>query len=1074
MAAIGASAGGLDAIKRILESLPQNTGLAFVIVQHLAPNQESMLPEILSRFTKMSVHKIESGMQIEPDNVYVIPSGTTMTIKENTLRLHPKLSSLKPINEFLNSLALERSALAIGIVLSGTGDDGTEGLRNIKAEGGITFAQEPKTAQYGDMPKNAIAAQAVDFVLSPEQISEELKSIVRHPEITRGKIDQENPKDKQEADLQTIFGLLKVSSGVNFANYKRNTIVRRITRRMILNKIDSIKSYAMFLKESPAERQALFDDMLINVTGFFREPETFAIIQEKVIPDLINRPNNNNLLRVWVPGCSTGEEAYSVAIALTECLQEDGKMNLQIFGTDVNLKNIETARRGIYLTTIEERVSKSQLEKYFVKSNGNYQITKAIRDKCVFAKHDITQDPPFSNLDLIVCRNLLIYIDSSFQEKIIPIFNYALKADGYLVLGESESVGKFTNMFEPIAKRGPVFKKKSGQLRIDLPLQPSMPYLQVTPLRQGSKVSSSPTLKEEVDQLLLDQYVPATMLVNNNSDILVIRGQVNPFISIEPGTPSFSVSKIIRKELRPAIQTAIYRAKKSTGQIQETVRFEEGTKSRTVNIKVKHLIASKEEEPYFIIFLEETAKNEIQEQTKKGHPAGVSDRVKDQQQIKELSEDLQNTKNTLQTVIEQHEATNEELRSANEEVQSSNEELMSTNEELETSKEELQSTNEELNTLNDELKNRNQNLSHLNDDLNNLMNNVDTAVVIVDNELKIKRFTGSAQELLRLTPSDLDRHITDLRLGIPVEDLQEPISRVISKLADVRQEIITSKGQWFQMRIRPYVTEDKKIGGAVLSFANITELKKWEGEKKLYADNLEFQVKEQTDKVLQSENLAAIGRTAAMVGHDIRNPLQSMVGELYLMNSEVSSLPDGEEKRNLQESILSLNQNLEYISKIVADLQDYARTPTIVLQEVDVEKVFQDVISSVSLPEDIVASVLVDKDLPQLKLDPSALKRVLTNLVFNAAQAMPNGGKLIVSAACQQDKALISVEDAGEGIPEEVKGKMFSPMFTTKAKGQGFGLVVVKKITEAMGGTVEFESMKGKGTKFTLTFPINK
>jgi two-component system CheB/CheR fusion protein len=822
------------------------------------------------------------------------------------------------------------------------------------------------------------------------------------------------------------------------------------------------------------ERQALFDDMLINVTGFFREPATFAIIQEKVLPNLIKHLNTNNLLRVWVPGCSTGEEAYSVAIALTECLQENGKINIQIFGTDVNSKNIEKARRGIYLKTIEDRVSGSQLEKYFVKINGNYQITKSIRDKCVFAKHDITQDPPFSNLDLIVCRNVLIYIDSPFQEKIIPIFNYALKPDGYLILGESESVGKFTNMFEPIAKRGPVFRKKSEQPRIELPMQSSAPYSQERPLIKSQKASSAPTLKEEVDQLLLDQYVPATLLVNDNSDILVIRGQVNPFISIEPGTPIFSVPKIIRKELRPAIQTAIYRTKKSKKDIQETVRFEDENKSRTVNIRVKHLKTSKEEEPYFLIFLDETVKSTLEEQKKKGQLAEVSDRAKDQQQIKELSEDLETTKQTLQSVIEQQEATNEELRSANEEVQSSNEELMSTNEELETSKEELQSTNEELNTLNDELNNRNQNLAHLNDDLNNLMNNVDTAVVIVDNEFKIKRFTGSAQELLRLTPSDIDHPITGLRLGIPVDDLQEPLSGVISKLTIVRQEINTSKGQWFQMRIRPYITEDKKIGGAVISFANITEMKKWENEKKRYADNLEDQVREQTAKVLQSENLASIGKTAAMVGHDIRNPLQSMMGELYLMTSEVTGLPDGEEKQNLKESIVSLNQNLSYISKIVADLQDYARTPTIMLEEVEVEKVFQDVLSYATLPKEVVASIFVDKDLPKLKLDPSALKRILTNLVSNAVQAMPNGGKLLVSAVCQQDTVIISVEDTGDGISEEAKAKIFSPMFTTKAKGQGFGLVVVKKITEAMGGTIKFESEKGKGTKFILTFPIIK
>ena len=433
---------------------------------------------------------------------------------------------------------------------------------------------------------------------------------------------------------------------------------------------------------------------------------------------------------------------------------------------------------------------------------------------------------------------------------------------------------------------------------------------------------------------------------------------------------------------------------------------------------------------------------------------------------------MDSTKQTLRTVIEQQEATNEELRSSMEELQSSNEELMSANEELETAKEELQSSNEELTTLNDELKNRNQTVSNLNDDLANLMNNIDTAVVIVDNDYKIKRFTNSAQELLRLTPADIEHPITDIRLGIPVEDLEKPLFASISKLTFVREEIKGGNNRWYQMWIRPYITQEKKIGGAVLSFSDITEMKVWEAERRFHTENLELQVTEQSGKLLQNERLTAIGKTAGMVGHDVRNPLQSMIGEIYLMNLEVAKLPEGEEKKSMLESILSLNQNITYINKIVADLQDFAKAPIPQLEEVYIEKALNEVIHTSHIPKEVAVSIFVEKDFPKLKLDASYLRRTLTNLVSNAVQAMPKGGKLTVNAFSQDDKVVISVADTGAGMSEEVKPKIFTPLFTTKSKGQGFGLAVVRKLTEAMGGTVTFESEKRKGARFILSFPI--
>jgi two-component system CheB/CheR fusion protein len=703
--------------------------------------------------------------------------------------------------------------------------------------------------------------------------------------------------------------------------------------------------------------------------------------------------------------------------------------------------------------------------------NGNYQITKQIRDMCVFAKHDLTNDPPFSNLDLIVCRNVLIYFDAKLQEKIIPFFHYGLKTNGYLTLGESESVGKFTYLFEPMTKKGVIFKKKQAQPRADFRTETLAPSVMRKSFGQPSKTDSMALLEKEVDRLLMSEFVPASLVLNSNLDVLGFRGKVDPYLSIDAGMANFNVSRIVRKELRPALQTAVYRAKKDEKEIKETVRTKQENQTKTVTIQIKPISISKHEESFFLVLFGEYIKVKPSRPTAKASVQVEGVGVKDQQ-IKELSEDLESTKQTLQTVIEQQEATNEELRSSMEELQSGNEELMSTNEELETAKEELQSTNEELTTLNDELKNRNQTVSNLNDDLINLMGNVDTAVVIVDNDFKIKRFTNSAQELLRLTPNDIEHPITEIRLGIPAEELQNPLLEAMTKLSAIRKEINAGKDHWYQMRIRPYITQEKKIGGAVLSFSDITEMKAWENERKLRTENLEHQVKDQAEEILGSESLVAIGKTAGMVGHDIRNPLQAITSDVYLVKSDLASLPESEAKKGVEESLESIEKNVEYINKIVSDLQDFARKGSPKQTAVNVEKKIQEILSANIIPQHVAVSLSIEKDFPTLILDESYLKRIMTNLISNAFQAMSTDGKLTITAFRQNDRAVITVEDNGVGVHEELKSKMFKPLFTTKAKGQGFGLAVVKKLTEAMQGTVTFESENGKGTKFILSFPL--
>ncbi|NLD51232.1 MAG: hypothetical protein GX660_29195, partial [Clostridiaceae bacterium] len=599
-------------------------------------------------------------------------------------------------------------------------------------------------------------------------------------------------------------------------------INRRITRRMVINKAENIPAYIEYLRSTPNELQALFDDLLIGVTSFFREPQTFAALKEKALPEIVKNRLLNQPIRVWVPGCSTGEEVYSIAIAIQEFFEENdiADMRIQIFGTDANEKAIEKARQGIYPKNIEENVSENRLKRFFSKNNGNYQIIKPIRDMCIFAKHDITVDPPFSNLDIIVCRNVLIYFDASLHEKVLPTLYYGLKPDGFLVLGESESVGKFNYLFEQLSSKSAVFKKKRVQLQPTFRAEPFAPFAAKKAVKPAEKIDQQNLLKKEFDHLLLEQYIPAALLVNSNLDVLFFRGQVNPYLTHDPGTASLNVSKLICKELRSQVQSAIYRVRKDNKAYNEIVRLEQKEQQKAIEVHVEPLKVSEYDELFYTIsFKEVNYPVYLSSQTTPANASAEIESIKDRQ-IVELKEDLESTKQSLETIIEAHEATNEELRSAMEESQSSNEELKSMNEELETAKEELQSSNEELQTLNEELKNRNQELFRVNDDLTNLITNIDTTVIIVDDDFKIRRFSAAAQEVLRIAPTDVGRLITDLLISIQIKDLEKILQNVTSNLVSVRREVTGGNDRFYELRVKPYLTSEKKIDGAILIFVD--------------------------------------------------------------------------------------------------------------------------------------------------------------------------------------------------------------------------------------------------------------
>ena len=654
----------------------------------------------------------------------------------------------------------------------------------------------------------------------------------------------------------------------------------------------------------------------------------------------------------------------------------------------------------------------------------------------------------------------------------LRIFHYALKEKGFLVLGESESVGKFQYLFEPIVPGCLIYRKKQAQPQALLGEEVFVPHLSKKAIEPLGKTDLLSVLGEKVDHLITSEYGPATLLLNNNLDVLVFRGDVGPFVSPESGAASFNVNKIVRKELRSQVQTALYRARKEKRDIKETAVFKQKSQSKTVNIEIRSLEMEQYEEPFFLVLFTEgvsrdvSLAKDIESAVLPGEVEGLKDR-----QIRELREDLEATKRSLQSLVEGQQATNEELRSSMEEVQSSNEELQSTNEELETAKEELQSGNEELQTLNEELKNRNQALGRLNDDLSNLQTNLDIALVIVDGSLRIRRFTVAAKELLRISPSDVGGSIANITPGVHIENLDKIVTEVIDKLSPVRREVEGLDGHFYEMRVRPYLTEDKKIDGAFLSFTDITKRKKAEEALDKYAKNLEKLVEERTKQLKDSERLAAIGATAGMVGHDIRNPLQAILSDVYLAKTELASTAETEEKKSALESLREIEKNIDYINKIVQDLQDYSRPLNPNPGEADLKLIIENMIQKNGIPKNINVGVKVEDEARKVVADADYLNRILYNLVINAVQAMPKGGKLTIGVYKEANETVIAVKDTGVGIPKEIRGKMFTPMFTTKSKGQGFGLPVVKRMTESLGGTVTFDSQEGKGTTFTIRLP---
>lgn len=829
---IGASAGGLPAFLSLLAALPTQTGMAFVLVQHLSPTHESVLPALLAKATPMPVLEIADGLALAPNHVYINPPGVRVTLSQGTLRLAPPDASPGPprlIDDFLRSLAQAVPGGAIGVVLSGSGSDGTRGLQAIHRAGGATMAQEPATAHFDSMPRSAIAAGCVDHVLSPEAIAGTLAQLA-HPStllLTAPAAEGEGPAGVTEQGLQQLFALLHTACGVDFTHYKPTTILRRLERRMQLCRVEQLEDYLRYLKGHPEELESLHQDLLIHVTSFFRDPATFEVLRQKVFPELFRNRSADEPFRLWVPGCSTGEEAYSLVIALLEFLGSvEQTFPIQVFATDIAEAAIERARAAIYPASISADVSPERLSRFFVKSGGGYQVHKALRSLCIFARQNLVSDPPFSRLDLISCRNVLIYLGPVLQKKVLPIFHHGLNRGGYLVLGSSETVGASADLFSLVDKRHKIYRKKPTGFRSGI----TFTYRQQAPERlESTQRKLEPTEadpQKEADRLVLARYGPPGVIVNDELEILHFRGHTGPYLEPLPGVASLNLLKMAREGLGLELRAAIHRVKKSGTRVRkEGLVLSSQEPERKINLDIQPLhAASGVREHYFLILFEEVPAP-LSTPATRGRPPARKSRP-GSPESERLRDELLAARDHLQALLEEQEATSEELRAANEEAQSSNEELQSTNEELEAAKEELQSTNEELTTVNEELENRNLELSQLNSDLNNLIGSTQSTTVMLGSDLSVRRFTPMAQEVLKLTPADLGRPLSELRLSFPLPELKRRVREVIEQLSTIEQEVCDSQGHWYLLRLRPYKTLDNRIDGVVLALMDIDRLKR--------------------------------------------------------------------------------------------------------------------------------------------------------------------------------------------------------------------------------------------------------
>jgi two-component system, chemotaxis family, CheB/CheR fusion protein len=827
---IGASAGGLDAFKKLFTAMPADSGVAFVLIPHLDPNHESLMVELLARCTKMRVVEATDGMAVEANRIYIIPPNKYMTISGGCLRLTGPVERGGPqtsIDLFLRSLANDKQEKAICIILSGTGTHGSLGLKAIKAADGMAMVQDPITAEYPRMPQSAIATDLADYVLPPEQMPGALIQYVQHAYVNGAKIDAEGTEAPDH--LNQALALVRVRTKFDFRSYRKKMLIRRIERRMSLSHIDQIADYVAFLRERPDEVKQLSRDMLISVTNFFRDSEAFQALENEVIVPLVRAKPPEATLRVWSSGCATGEEVYSLGILLLEQLAAATKnCPLQIFATDIDESALDVARRGAYPESIATDVSPERLGRFFTPvDDASYQVGKQLREIVIFARQNLIADTPFSKLDLIVCRNLLIYLEPEVQKKVIAFLHFSLNEGGFLFLGSSETIGRHADLFEPVSKKWRIFRRIGPARPVEVPIAVMSPPLFPAPrIGNPPQATGAPPSRtrpvnfaDMTHRLLLDQFAPPTVLVNRKHEILYFCGRTDRYLAVPVGEPTQDLMMLAREGLGAKLRAGINKAVRENGPVTLAgAQVKHNGDYHPVNVSVRPVPEQQGAEGLLLVM--------FQDADQKLAPPLPPETVAEESVVRQLEYDLKATREDLQSTVEEMESSNEELKASNEEVMSMNEELQSANGELQTSKEELQSLNEELNTVNNHLQDKVEELESANNDMANLLNCTDVAIIFLDNHFRIKRYTPSATKLFSIIATDLGRPISDIAAKFPNSTLQQEVELALQTLTPNEKQMQTPDGCWWSRRITLYRTVDNHIEGAILTFADVTQVRR--------------------------------------------------------------------------------------------------------------------------------------------------------------------------------------------------------------------------------------------------------
>ncbi len=1066
---VGASAGGLDALTQLFSALPDDLGMAFVVVQHLDPAHPSLLAEALAKVTAMAVTQAKDGDVVASNCVYVGPPNTQLTIAAGVLHLAPRTNQRRkntlPIDAFLRSLAETHGSHSIGVILSGNASDGTDGLRAIKGSDGITFAQDPQSAKFDGMPRSAVDAGVVDYVLPIAELATELARLSHHPYIA----NEGSAFDPETRE--SVIALLRTTVGVDFSNYKVATFDRRLARRMALRNTDTLSAYLALLTAEPREATQLYEDILVHVTSFFRDAEAYDCLRTRVFPEIIKSRGEGQPIRVWVAGCSSGEEVYSMAILLLEVLGSEAReCPIQIFGSDISEAIIQKARQGIFPESALEDVDDERRRRHFTKVETGYRINKNVRDLCVFVRHDLTSDPPFSKLDLVTCRNVLIYFDQALQKRVLPILHYALNPKGFLLLGRTESISGFASLFTPIDKANKVFSRTATPSVLRFAPRPEAPPMASPASRipRGELAQRFGSLTSQLDRLLLGRYSPPGVVINERMDILQFRGETGAYLQPAPGKPQNNLMKMARPGLAVALRAAVTKARAESISVRTAdVEIEPGGDLCDVVVVSVPGSADDVEPLLLVLFEQSTVSRGVKPAGAAGEDVVALLPADPTQRSRKLEIELAATRDYLQSLVDAQDQANEELNVANEELLSGNEELQSLNEELETAKEELQSTNEELITVNDELQSRNQEAAEANSDLVNLLSTVDVPILILDMKRRIRRFTPKARSIFNIVSADVGRPIEDLNLHLNVIGLDTRIAEVIASNTMHESEVQDRSGRWHRMQIRPYKTVDDKIDGATLSLVDIDTL------KQLLMDAQRATLEAEKANRAKDEFLATLS-------HEIRTPLFSM-----LMHAQHLSHGDML-ATSVKQAGEAIERGIMTQVKLIDDMLDVSRIVTgkfrMELKTVDLQAVIRGALESVAAParnKEVTIEFKYEGEVARVRGDQVRLQQVVTNLLANAIKFSPAKSKVLGLVDSLPGFARIRIQDSGCGIEPDFLPHVFSRFSqedgTTVRRhgGLGLGLAIVRHLVEAHGGVVRAESLgRNKGATFSVLLPI--